>query len=94
VRVDQAGEQGGVAQVDDFGALGMINRLPNGANAISLDQNFAGLEQGSGVNLEQARGVEDDGRGGWLLCGGEGRRDCERCAKKKGTKALRETRHG
>jgi len=80
VSVDQAGEQRGVAQVDDFGALGMVYRRPRGANAIPFDQNFTGLEQGSGIHLEQARGVEDDGRGGWLLRGGEGRQQGERCA--------------
>jgi hypothetical protein len=35
----------------------MIDRGADGANAISLDQYFAGLEQGSGIHLEQARGV-------------------------------------
>ena len=80
-----------------FGALGMVDRCAHGADALALDQNFAGLEQGSGIHLEQARGVEDDGRGGWLLCGDRGRHDRrqgERYAKKKETKTFRKFRHG
>jgi hypothetical protein len=62
VGVDQAGEQRDVAEVDDFGALRMVDRCADGANAVAFDQDFAGLEEGAGVDLEQARGVEDDGR--------------------------------
>ena len=94
VRVDKAGEQGSVAEIDDFGALRMVDRGADGANAISLDQNFAGLEQGSGIHLEQARGVENDGRGGWLLCGCDDRHEGECCAKGKDTKALKKSWHG
>ena len=71
VRVDEAGEQRGVAQVDDFGALRMVDRRAHGANALALDEDFAGLEQGAGIDLEQARGVEDDGGGGGLLRRGD-----------------------
>jgi hypothetical protein len=66
---------------------------------IGLDQNLAGLEQGAGVHLEQAGGVEDDGRGGWLLGGGNGRKmqGCaegqQKCPAQK-TRAHREIRHG
>ena len=76
VGVDQTGEQRGVAQVDDFGALGMINRGADGANAIPIDQHFTGLKQGTGIHLEQARGVEDDGRWGGL-CVNSGGHDSE-----------------
>jgi hypothetical protein len=93
VGIDQAGKQGAVAEVDDSGALGMIDRGADGANAIAFDKNFAGPEQGSGINLEQARGVEDDGRGG-RLCVNGGRHDGERCAKEKESKALKKAWHG
>ena len=58
-----------------LGALGMVDRSADGADALALDENFAGLEQGSGVDLKQAGGVEDDGRGGGLL--GEGDARCK-----------------
>ena len=45
VRVDQAGHQRGVAEVDDLRALRMLNRFADGANAFALDQDFAGLKQ-------------------------------------------------
>jgi hypothetical protein len=94
VGIDQPGEQRGVAEVDDSGALGMIHRGGDGANAIPFDQYFAGLEQGSGIDLEQARGVEDDGRGGRLLRVGYGSKEGERCAEGKETNAVRKSRHG
>jgi hypothetical protein len=65
-----------VAEVEHLCALGMRHRLANGTNAVALDENLAGLEQGSGVDLEQAGGVEDDGgKNGAcrLLGGGKGR---------------------
>jgi hypothetical protein len=78
VRVDEAGKQGAVAEVDDFRALRMKDRRADGADAVALDQNFARLKQGSGFHLEQARGVQDDGSRG-----GVGRRlrgqNCGKC---------------
>ena len=71
--VDQAGKQRCVAEVDDPGALRMVDRAADGADAVALDENFAGLEEGSGVHLEQARGVKDDGRDGRLLGGSVGK---------------------
>jgi hypothetical protein len=61
VGVNQAGEQRGVAQVDDFGSLRMVDGATYGADALALDQNLAGLKQGSGINLEQPRCVKRDG---------------------------------
>jgi hypothetical protein len=91
--VDQAGEQRGVAEVDDPGALRMVNGDAYGANAIALDQNFAWLEQGAGVHLEQAGGVEDDGCGGWLL-GGGGKGQTQTYAESKAAEALKKFQHG
>jgi hypothetical protein len=54
----------------------MINRGADGANAIPIDQHFTGLKQGTGIHLEQARGVEDDGRWGGL-CVNSGGHDSE-----------------
>ena len=62
VSVDEAGEQRGVAEVDDLCALRMVDGCADGADALALDENLAGLEDGAGVDLKQARGVEDDGR--------------------------------
>jgi hypothetical protein len=42
----------------------MLDGAAHGADALALDQNFAGLEQRSGVYLEQPRRVEHDGRVG------------------------------
>jgi hypothetical protein len=75
VRVNQAGEQSGVAEVDEFGAVRMRHFVAGFDDEIVLDQNFAGSGDAAGFYVEQARGVEDDGfcRSGWswrlLLCG-------------------------
>jgi hypothetical protein len=39
----------------------MVDRCADGANAIALNEDFAGLEERAGVHLEQPCGVEDDG---------------------------------
>ena len=44
VRVDQAGDQRGVAEVDDLRALRMLDRRADGANALAFDEDLAGLE--------------------------------------------------
>jgi hypothetical protein len=62
VDVDEAGKKSGVAEVDDLRGLGMLNGFANGANAFAFDKDFAGLEDSAGVNLKQARRVENDGR--------------------------------
>jgi hypothetical protein len=71
VGVDEAGEQRGVAEVDDLGVLRVVDRCADGSNAIALHEDFARLEQRAGIDLEQARGVQDDGRrglGGGYAC--------------------------
>ena len=67
VGVDEAGEQSGVAEVDDLCALRMVDGCADGADAVALDEDFAGAEECAGIDLEQARGVEHDGRGRRLL---------------------------
>jgi hypothetical protein len=69
VGVNEAGEQGGIAKIDDLCALRVVDGCANGADAVALDEDFAGMEDGAGVDLKQARGVEDYGCGRLL---GEG----------------------
>jgi hypothetical protein len=47
--------------------LRVLDGPAHGADALALDQNLAGLEQRSGVYLEQPRRMEHDGRAGRLL---------------------------
>ncbi len=61
VRVDEAGHQRRVAEIDDLGALWMVDGAADCADAVAFDEYFAGLQQVAGVDLEQARGVEHDG---------------------------------
>ncbi len=61
VRVDETGEQRGVAEVDDVRALRMIDGCAHGLDALALDENLAGLKDVAGVHLEKTRGVEHDG---------------------------------
>ena len=73
VRVDQAGQQRGIAEIDDLRALRMIDRRSHRLDALALDQNLAGLEHVSGIDLKQPRRVQHDGRRGRLLrSGGNG----------------------
>ena len=75
VGVNQPGEEGYIAQVDDLGALRTIYRSADGADAFALDQDFARLDQPSRVDLEEPGGMEDDGRlAGGLAGGAEGHR--------------------
>ena len=103
VRVDQAGQQRGVAEVDDPCALRMVDRCADSADALALDQNLAGLEQVSGIDLEQARGVEHDGRcrGNRRLLRGRptGKRQSHGASRRKGcpeqpTNTQKGIRHG
>jgi hypothetical protein len=92
VGVDEAREQGNVAEVDDFGVLGMVDGCGDGADAVAFDEDFAGLEDCAGVDLEEAGGVEDDGLG--LLGVGDEWRKSQTCAGNPGVKAFMESRHG
>jgi hypothetical protein len=48
----------------------MVDRSAHGLDALARDENLAGLKEIAGIDLEQPRGVKDDGR---LLRGGEER---------------------
>jgi len=71
VGVDKAGKQ--VTSPRSMILLpGMGDRCTDGADVVAFYQDFAGLEDDAGFDLEQAGGVEDDGagrpagRGRWL----------------------------
>jgi len=84
VGVDEAGEQRCVAEVDEACVLRVIDGGADGADAVALDENFAGAEEDAGVNLKQAGGVENDGRGCRLLGEGNGR-EGKGCTEADGT---------
>jgi len=50
----------------------------------ACDEDFSGLEDGAGVDLEEAGGVEDDGRRSGLLAGAIQSRERARGAERKG----------
>ena len=52
MRVDEAGEQGGIAEVNDAGSLRMLDGCADGEDALALDENLARLEEGSGIDLK------------------------------------------
>ena len=61
VRVDEAGQQGGVAEVDDFRAGWACDFGADFGDGVALDQDFAGSDHFAGFDVEQARGVKNDG---------------------------------
>ena len=99
VGVDEAGEQSGVAEVDEFGVGRVRDGCADGGDAFAFDKDFAGLEKVAGVDLKEASGVEDDRRGaGRLLCGRrDGMRDYaegEHADLKDGWRAQAKAGHG
>jgi hypothetical protein len=94
VRVDEARKKSGVAEVNNPGVGRVVYRYSDGTDAIPFDENFAGPEQGPGVNLEKPRGVEDNGPGRRLLCGGEGGKESYAGGKKEKAETIREVQHG
>jgi hypothetical protein len=66
VCVDKAGEQRGVAELDDLRARRMRDRSADLLNALTGDEDFAWREDFSGLDDEQARGVQDGLAGCWL----------------------------
>ena len=76
VCVDEPGEQSGVAKINDFGAGRARDLGANFFYQAALHQDFARRGDAPGFDVEQARGVEDDGRRG--LCG-----LCLGCLRKK-----------
>jgi len=61
VRVDQARQQRAISQIDHFGSRRMLHRGSRFDNALALHQNFAGLQDASGLDVEQPRGAQHDG---------------------------------
>ena len=61
VSVDQAREQGGVAEVDDFGVGRARNFGADFLDEVAVDENFARRGDAAGFNVKEAGGVEDDG---------------------------------
>ena len=59
----RSGHQRAVAQVDDLRAGRMRHRRAGGADAGAFDQHFARADDAARVDLEESRGVEDDGLG-------------------------------
>jgi hypothetical protein len=55
VRVNQAGEQGGVAEVDEFGAVRMRDFVAGFDDEIVLDQDFAGSGDAAGFDTSSRR---------------------------------------
>src|SRR5271155_1891019 len=65
VRINQAGEKSGIAEVNDLriGWLGYF--CADFFYYVAFDEDFAGGGDAAGFDVEQAGGVEDDGMRGW-----------------------------
>lgn len=59
--VDEAGHERVGAEVDDAGICGMGHCAADGGDAVALDEDFSGRDEGAALRVEQVRGVEDDG---------------------------------
>jgi hypothetical protein len=70
VGIDQAGQEGAIAQVDGLCAGGMGYGGAGFNDAVALDEDFGGSDDSAGFDIQQACGVED--YGGLWLCEGEG----------------------
>ena len=66
VGIDQAGHQGGVAQIDGLGSSGMVDGGAGGDDLLPFDQHLSGGKHAAGFDVEQARGMENDR----VRCGG------------------------
>ena len=64
VGIDQARQQSGIAEIDDFGAGRMRDRRADGSDALAVDKNFSRGHDAAGIDLEQVRCVQDDGVAG------------------------------
>ena len=58
--VDQAGHQGRVAQVDGLGSGRVGNGGAGGNDLLSFDQHLSGDKHAAALDIEQARGMEND----------------------------------
>jgi hypothetical protein len=62
VRIDQARQQGAVAQIDQLGGGRMRDRSAHFHDAFAGDEHLAGLKHLAGLDIQQARGAQHDGR--------------------------------
>jgi len=62
MRVNQPRKQRNISKVHDVCALRTIYRPAHGADAIPVNQHFARLKNRAAIHLQQARGMEHDGR--------------------------------
>jgi hypothetical protein len=97
VGVDEAGEQSSVTEIDEFGGVRVIHFCADFYDEAALDQDFAGGGGAAGFDVEQARGVKDDGarRGLGLVClrsncGSYGKRTAQESCCKCGERASAE----
>jgi hypothetical protein len=86
VRVDQAGHQGAVPEIDDFRARGMFHTRSHLGDAVALNQDFAWLDDLPGFDIQQPRGMQDHGTRCGLRCG-TSHQDGEDCSELRGSEA-------
>ena len=70
MRVDEAWQQRGIAEIDGLRPLRMIDRFAHGNNAVAADKYLAWLKQSSCIHLQQPGGMKNDWSvgAGRLLC--------------------------
>ncbi len=74
VGVDQSGHQRGIAKIDGLRSSRVSYRGAGGDNLLPFDQDFSGGKDAAGFDVEQARGMENDGmRRSRSLCQGKRR---------------------
>jgi hypothetical protein len=61
MRVDEAGKQGGITEIDGFGADGHCGRGSGGLNFSARHHHDAGCHEAVRLTVEQACGAQDDG---------------------------------
>jgi hypothetical protein len=59
--VDESGHECAITQIDDLGSGGMFYGGTDLDDAISLNKNFAWLDQLPGLDIEQPCGMQHDG---------------------------------
>src|ERR1700693_4580466 len=64
MRVDEAGQQRSVAEIDNLRVIGTLDRGAHFNDALALDQRLAGRGNVASLDVEQAGGVKND-RAGW-----------------------------
>jgi hypothetical protein len=69
VRVDKSGHQRGVAEIDGFGAGGVVNGSAGGYDLFALDEDFPRGEDAPSFYIKQSRGMKNDRMRGSLRQG-------------------------